>query len=662
MHLHAVDWAILAIYLVAMIAIGFKYAKRAESSVEEFFVSGRNLPWWLAGTSMVATTFSADTPLVIGGWVRDFGIWKNWAWWCYAVSGLLTAFLFARYWRRLGVLTSAELAERRYGGKEAGVLRGLFAFFQAGVYNVCVLAWVLLAAYKIMDVLFGVDRATAIAAACAITLFYSLLSGFWGVVVTDTVQFVIAILGAITLAVIAWSEIGGTSAIRDAVASGVVNADSLRFLPVGGAESLFDPSFFTPAVAMVCVYLGVSWWAAESVDGGSYIIQRIVACRDERHGMLAQLWYNVAHHALRPWPWILVAVASLLVFPSREVRAPVDGTVVHRSAEQLRIEGADGAIHEVRLVEDDPIWRAVVLPEIETGARIDVAAGEVIARTDSERAYPAMIAKYLPMGLLGLVLASLLAALMSTIDTHVILASSYVVNDLYRRFLVPVQSDKHYVFVGRIAGIAVMTLGAIVAWQSESISALFFLAMSLLAGIGPAYLLRWIWWRVRARTEIAALVTSFTTTLIVDLNDDRIPLGPLLDANGIVTAEGRLVIVAFTSLTVALLVTWLSPKPDPKSLVRFYETVRPVGFWGPVRALTAARPRPSELRVALVGAAASFAAIFGLLFGVGHWLFHGAAQAVIPLVISGVGAFVASRCVRALAHPPRSDASLGGAA
>jgi SSS family solute:Na+ symporter len=662
MHLHAIDWAILAIYLVAMIAIGFKYAKRAESSVEEFFVSGRNLPWWLAGTSMVATTFSADTPLVIGGWVRDFGIWKNWAWWCYAVSGLITAFLFARYWRRLGVLTTAELAERRYGGREAGVLRGLFAFFQAGVYNVCVLAWVLLAAYKIMDVLFGVDRATAIAAACAITLFYSLLSGFWGVVVTDFVQFLVAISGAICLAVITWSEIGGAPAVRDAVAAGTVNGDLLHFLPRPGGESILDPAFFTPAVAMVCVYLGVSWWAAESVDGGSYIIQRIVACRNERHGMLAQLWYNVAHHALRPWPWILVAVASLLVFPSREVQAPVSGTVVHRSVEHLRIESDDGAIHEVKLAENEPIWRAVVLPEIATGAQKRVEAGQVIARTDSERAYPAMIAKYLPVGLLGLVLASLLAALMSTIDTHVILASSYVVNDLYRRFLVPVQSDKHYVFVGRIAGIAVMTLGALVAWQSESISALFFLATSLLAGIGPAYLLRWIWWRVRARAEIAALLTSSATTAFVEWNDDRLPLGPLLDSSGLVTAEGRLVVVAAASLLVALLVTWLSPKPDPKSLVTFYETVRPIGFWGPVRALTAARPRASELRFALTGAAASFVAIFGLLFGVGHWIFHEPSQAIAPLVLSGLSAFVASRCVRALTSDPGRPRAAGGAA
>lgn len=652
MHLHAIDWAILAIYLISMIWIGFKYAKRAESSVEEYFVSGRNLPWWLAGTSMVATTFSADTPLVIGGWVRDYGIWKNWAWWCYAVSGLLTAFIFARYWRRLGVLTTAELAEHRYGGREAKILRGLFAFFQAGVYNVCVLAWVLLATFKITDVLFEIDRATAIAAACSITLFYSLLSGFWGVVVTDTVQFFVGMTGAIVLAFVAWNAVGGIEAINAGAASGVFDPSLLRFTPPAGPGGIFDASFYTPAVAAFCVYLGFTWWAAESVDGGSYIIQRIVACRDERHGMLAQLWYNVAHHSLRPWPWILVAIASLLVFPSGEIKAPVSGKIVDIAHDHVRIETTDGFPHDVSLSVSDPLWLAVVDAPIESGTKKEVIAGEVIARTDSERAYPTMIAKFLPIGLLGLVLASLLAALMSTIDTHVILASSYVVNDLYRRFLVPVQSDKHYVFVGRIAGIVVMMLGAAVAWQANSIGELFFLAMSLLAGIGPAYVLRWTWWRVRARTEIAALISSFTTTWVVNHNSTFFAIGPFADATGSVTPEGRLVIVALTSLIVALIVTWCSARPDPKGLVTFYEKVRPIGFWAPVRALTASRPRPSEMAIALIGAASSFCAIFGLLFGVGHWIFHDSGQAVLPLLASAAGAYCASRCVKALTIAP----------
>lgn len=646
MVLHVIDWVVLLAYTALMVWIGFRYTQKAQSSVEEFYASGRNLTWWLAGTSMVATTFSADTPLVIGAWVRDHGIWKNWLWWCYAVSGLLTAFLFARYWRRLGVLTSVELAEHRYGGREASLLRGMFAFFQAGISNVCVLSWVLIAAYKILGVMFGVDRLPAITIACIVTLVYSLASGFWGVVVTDFWQFLIAIIGAIALAVFAWQGIGGGEGLSAAIARGDITATQLSFLPPAGPGSFFDASFWTPAIAVTAVYFGVSWWAAESVDGGSYIIQRIVACKDERHGVLAQLWFNVAHHAIRPWPWIVVALASLIVFKPIEVTSPVDGTIVSVSQEHVEIRDSANQLVAVPIARPGEVWTPLPLNSLDENEA--VKAGQVIGRTDSERAYPAMIVRYMPPGWLGLVLAALLAALMSTIDTHVILASSYVVNDLYRRFVAPDRTDRHYVFVGRVAGVVVMILASIVAWRSDSIGDLFQHLLALLAGIGPAYVMRWTWWRVTARTEIAALLTSAISSALYKHFEDRIPLPLWLDGDGILTAEGRLMLVAFTSMLVATLVTLLSKRPDPRSLVKFYEAVRPIGAWGPVKELTTARPQRGEFGIAILGTVTSFATIFGLLFGVGNILLGSLGDGIPGLLIAAVAGAVAWYCVNRL--------------
>ena len=643
MHLALLDWLIVAGYVVFALAVGLRLSRRASSSTDEFFVSGRTLPWWLAGTSMVATTFAVDTPLVITGWVRDFGIWKNWLWWCFAISSLLGVFVFARLWRRSGVLTKAELAELRYGGAGARALRASLGFLHAGVTNTITLCWVLLAAAKIADVLFQIDKAWALAIGCAIALSYSLLAGFWGVVLTDLVQFVMAMVGALALATISWQAIGGLEGLT---ASSALTADTLRFVPMPGSGSPWAISFWTTPVAILAVNLGIGWWATEWVDGDAVVVQRVAASRDDRQGSLAVLWYAVAHYGLRPWPWILVALASLVILPTLHVQSPVDG-VVH-SVDRQRVvitPAAGGAPVEVSLRPAGSADDWYPLPTAGLVAGAELSQAQSLARTDSERAYVVMMLRYLPAGLLGLVVASLLAAFMSTIDTHVNLASSFFVNDLYRRFLQPHAAEGHYVLVARIAGLGVMTVAALLAYSADSISDLFTFLLAFLGGVGPVYVLRWLWWRVRASTEITAMVASALTTILV--SGLRIPwrLGPL-SPDGELLHEARLLIVVAVSMTAALASMWLTRDPDPRSLVTFYERVRPVGWWAPVRALAApAEAGPSSFR-SVLGVFSGLALIYGALFGVGHLLLGSREGVVLGAAAFVVGAIGVTTVLR----------------
>ncbi|NQY92081.1 MAG: sodium:proline symporter, partial [Deltaproteobacteria bacterium] len=469
MQMNPLDLAILGLYVAFAIGVGFFLRHRASKNADQFFLAGRKLPWWVVGTSMVATTFAADTPLVITGWVRDGGIWKNWLWWCFAVGGMLTVFLFSRYWRRLGVMTQAEFAELRYGGHGATALRGALGFFHSFLTNPIVLCWVLLAAAKISDVLFDLDKTTSLGIACAICLSYSLMSGFWGVAVTDLVQFCLAMIGAIALAVITWNAVGGQSEILGQLAGkGGLSGEILGFLPSPGSGSWTELSFWTTPLAAVAVYLGVSWWATAGIDGGTVVVQRIAASKSPAHGSVGTLWYNIANYALRPWMWIAVALASLLVVPHGDpVVSPVDGQVLEISDSADRIIIADAAGQKTEVVLESPEGWAGVLPLIKVAEQDEVKKDTVIAKTDSEKAYVVMMVRYLPVGLLGLVVASLLAAFMSTIDTHVNLASSYYVNDLHRRFFARKRKPEYYVKVARIASVVFLIEGALLASVSN---------------------------------------------------------------------------------------------------------------------------------------------------------------------------------------------------
>ena len=643
MALAPLDWIIIGGYVVFALAVGIAYAKKAGEDVDQYFLSGRSLPWWIAGTSMVATSFAADTPLVITGWVRDFGIWKNWLWWCYCGGSMAGVFLFARWWRRGGVMTKAELAELRYGGDQAALLRGTLGVMHAGFTNTITLCWVLLAAAKIMDVLLGIDQTFAVAVACAVALVYSLLAGFWGVVVTDLVQFVMAIVGAVALAWMSWSAVGGTAGLSEAAAAGApFTRNTLEMFPHAGEGSIFDASFWTVPFAALCVYLGVSWWAVENVDGASVAVQRIAASRDERQGVLALLWFNISHYALRPWPWIMVALASLIVLPPIEVSSPVDGRVTELAPSLVVVEDLEGARHELAIpAESDDGW--VASPVVSEGT--EVSAGATVAKTDSERAYVVMMRRYLPVGLLGLVVASLLAAFMSTIDTHVNLAASFFVNDLYRRFFKPDGSAEHYVSVARYASAGVLLLAGLMASISSSISDLFLFFLAFLGGVGPVYVLRWLWWRVQASTEITAMVASACATIFLTFAPIHWELGPFSES-GALLAEGRLCLVVLTSMAAALVSLALVERPDPSTLVEFYRKVRPAGWWGPVAALAPEVKPPREGLNALLGIVGGVAMVFGLMLGLGYLLLGDTQHTLIATGVAVVGTVCALGALR----------------
>lgn len=650
--LHWIDWAILVVYFAAMQWIGVRYAARASKSLDEYFLSGRSLPWWIAGTSMVATSFSADTPLLISGWVRDFGIWKNWAWWCYAISGSLQVFLFARWWRRAGVMTKAELVELRYGGAESRILRGLLGGVHALVLNTLIMAWVMLAAAKIASALFAVPDWVSLTIASVLAVSYSITAGLWGVVVTDVVQFALAMLGAAVLGWIAWGEIGGSAGALAAVADGRFSGEMLRFFPAPGAGGPGSAAFWTSSFTALAVYLGVSWWAVENVDGAGAAVQRIAASKSERDGLLATLWFQVTHYALRPWFWIVVGLASVLILPTIELTASEAGRVSALEERTLVLAHADG--HETRVALDAAPASADWQPRAEVRVGDEVVAGQRLARTDPELAYVVMLKRYLPIGLLGLVIASLVAAFMSTIDTHANLAASYFVNDVYRRFLAPAAELRHLLLVSRFASGSALLLAALIALVSDSIRDLFTLFLALLGGVGPVYLLRWVWWRVRASTELTAMLASIGATLFTKFAGPEGPflftwqLGPLAP-DGALSDEGRLVVVVSASILCALASLLLTRAPDPRALVEFYRRVRPIGAWGPVRALCPDVAPHGDLGPCLLGALAGIALTYGLLLVPGYFLLERWAALVVALGVAAAGVVGVAWALRRLA-------------
>lgn len=669
-------WIVAGLYVALALAVGAALARKAGGSVEEFFLSGRRLPWWAVGTSMVATTFASDTPLVITGWVRDTGIWQNWQWWCLAGGGMLTTFLFARYWRRGQVMTTAELAELRYGGGDAKLLRFVQGVFQAGLTNTIVLCWVILAAAKILGALFEADKVVAVTIASVLALAYSTMAGFWAVVVTDVVQFVMAMVGSVALAIAVWNGIGGVEAVQEAMAAGSIRPEQLAFFPPAGPGSWTEMSFWTVPLVTACVFLGVQWWATDQVDGGGHAVQRISAARTERDGLLGSLWYNVAHYALRPWPWILVAVGSLVVLSPLEATSPIEGTVQALDLESGRAliqPGPDYAPVEIDLFEGtEADWRPS-LARVRVGDVIE--PGAVLAVSDPEAAYVTMARRYLTNPwMLGILVASLLAAFMSTVDTHTNLAASFFVNDLYRRFFRKHAADRHYVFVARLASVAALALGATLAWANDRISDLYTFFLAFLSGVGPVYVLRWLWWRVRATTEIVAMISSalaasaltFGPKVAAGLSswspsfawlapwsEVTWELGPLSEA-GQLTVAGRLILVVAFSTTLALVVTLILPRPNAERLVGFYRRVRPLGWWEPVRVLCPEAEPASDGRAVRRGVVGGLLTTYGLLFAIGSVLFEqGTVQAVTWTALAGLGAVLVTISLFQLEGAPR---------
>ncbi len=569
MQLNYIDFIVIALYFLFNLGVGFYLRKRATQSVSDFFISGRNVSWWLAGTSMVATTFAADTPLVVSGLVARNGIAGNWIWWSMAFSGILTVFFYAKLWRRAGVLTDVEFAEIRYSGKPAAFLRVFRAAYLGLPINLIIMGWVNLAIVKIMMLVLGINKVEALAIAIGImfiTASISTLSGLWGVLWTDLFQFVLKMGMVILLAVFAVNATGGMGSLLTQLHAVDKSRDSTSSIlaMVPNLNSTWMPmiTFF--------VFIAVNWWASwypgAEPGGGGYVAQRIFSAKNEKHSLLATLWFNIAHYALRPWPWILVALVAV-----------------------------------VRL-QHDPKFLA-----------------------DPETGYIRIMISDLPSYLRGLMIAAFAAAYMSTIGTQLNWGASYLVNDVYRRYI-KTKPEKHYVNFSQIVTMVLMILSAIVTFYMDSIASAWQFLMAIGAGTGLVYILRWFWWRINAWSEISAMIAAFTISLTLqfgfhfDENDPR-QFAYLL-----------LITVAFTT-AIWVTVTFLtSPEPDEK-LLSFYRRVRPnARFWKPIAKQATDIAPVKDGILNLINWISGVAMIYSFLFGLGQIILGSMMLGIIFLI------------------------------
>ena len=604
LELTALDWSVLVLFLLASLGVGVWFTRRAGKSLADYFLSGRDLPWWALGTSMIATSFASDTPLIVTGFVINNGTAQNWTWWNFLVGGTLTVFVFSRWWRRAELTTEVELIALRYDGKAAALLRGFKALYLGLLLNALVFGWVTKAMVKVLRVVLPdhgllANESFTMGLLVAITLVYTALSGLWGVVATDVLQFVVAMVGAVVVAWLGVAECGGMAPMLERVRALEAGSgrDFLALLPSGGDA----------IVALLVVPLAVQWWAVyypgSEPGGGGYVAQRMFAAKDERHARGGTLWYIVVHYALRPWPWIVTGLAALVLRPAFAGLAD-DGTPL--------LDAAGGAVGGALL--------------------------------DAESAYPWMF-RLLPSGLLGLVVASFFAAYMSTITSLLNLSASYLVND----FWLPLQERRRRaaglppiagetpgsVAIARLAVAIVAAAGIAVTLSLDHAATGWSLVWEFTAGTGLVLLARWLWWRVNAWSEIAALAASIATSSLLQI-----------DAVGAHVASGwprMVLVVAITS--VAWIAVTLATKPcSTTHLVRFFARVRPGGAWGPVAA-AAGRPTAS-LRSDLLLWAASSAGAYGLLFACGHALFGRGGSAIAAGAVALLAGWVVVRGLR----------------
>jgi Na+/proline symporter len=578
MELIALDWLVVLGYGVVVIAVGLAVSRRAGRGLKEFFLSGRTLPWWLLGISLVATTFSTDTPNLVTDLVRTEGVSQNWVWWAFLITGMCTVFFYARLWRRSGALTDIAFYELRYSGRPAAFLRGFRALYLGVFFNVMIMASVNLAAIKIGGVLLGVDKYTAVFVGGAATALYAASAGLRGVVLTDMIQFVLAMIGAIAAAHFALSlpEVGGLS--------GLISHPAVA----GRIELLPDFASWETAAAVFIVPIAVQWWSTwypgAEPGGGGYVAQRMLAARNERESLLSTLLFNILHYGLRPWPWILVALASLVVYP-------------------------DLASITARFPHLDP------------------------SIVGHDLAYPAMLV-YLPHGLLGLMVASLAAAYMSTISTHLNWGSSYVVDDFYRRFVAPEKSERHYVLIARISTVALVFFAAGVSLWLEHAFQAFQILLQIGAGTGLIYLLRWYWWRVNAWSEISGMIISFMVAVYLQLVHPALGFTPLAPTTGLVLG------VAITTAG-WISVTFLTPPTAPQTLRAFYERIQPLGpgWRAAVGDAVDERTEHGGLTAAFLAWFLGCVCVYSALFATGALLYGRWAPGVVyatACVVSGV--------------------------
>ena len=567
------DWLVIAIYLLGTLAIGVYFSRRGARSFVDFFVGGRALPWWLAGTSMAATTFSVDTPLYVTGLVARRGIAGNWEWWAFAISHVLMIYLFARLWRRSEIVTDIELTEIRYGGTPAALLRATRAFIFAVPINCIGMGYAMLAMRKVIESLGiwgampfelpGEPRLWIVVGISILVLIYAGLAGLWGVVATDFIQFLLALAGALLVMGFALPDVGGIAGIKLTLLERGLG-DRLDFMPWSQAARLSMTTFLA--------YIGIQWWAFRNSDGGGMFIQRFVSSRTETDAARAAWLFNILHYVVRTWPWIIVALVALILYP---------------------------------------------------------------ALSDPEIGYIRLMLDYLPAGLLGLVVASFLAAFMSTVSTQINWGASYIVNDLYDRWVRPEAGDSERVWVGRLASVGIVALAATAAFFAQDIGTVFRFMIAIGTGPGAVLILRWFWWRVNALAELAAMVAGILIALL-----------SYLPAFAGIEFGARLAVTAFGAAAVWVPAMFLTPPESEATLERFYRRTRPGGpGWSRQRRATGLEPL-QDLGGAIIAGALGIVALLALMFALG-WLVLGRPAWGIPALAlaaaAGVGLRVTSR-------------------
>ncbi len=584
MNLSSLDLAIIIIFFVVFLVIGVLVSKKAGSSSKEFFLSGRNMPWWLLGISMVATTFSADTPNLVSDIVRQNGVAGNWVWWAFLITGMLTVFVYAKLWRKSGVLTDLEFYEKRYSGKEAAFLRGFRAIYLGVFFNIMIMASVCLAAIKIGEVMFDLEPWKTVVYASLITVAYSSLGGLRGVILTDFLQFIVAMVGSIAAAIyiINLPEIGGLTALieRPEIAS------KLSLIPDISDRELF--------ISLLVIPIAVQWWSVwypgSEPGGGGYIAQRMLSAKNEKNAVSATLLFNITHYALRPWPWILIALASIVVYPDL---ASIQTAFPNISPDKL----------------------------------------------GNDLGYSAMLLT-LPKGLLGIVVASLIAAFMSTISTHLNWGSSYVVFDFYQRFVKPKASDKELVRVGRISTVGLMIFAGLFALVLTNAYQAFQILLSIGAGTGLIFILRWFWWRINAYSEITGMVVSFIVALV--LNVERISPAFLFE----LPSEYKLLLSVGITTVAWVAVTFMTKPTDHKTLASFFNLVKPYGNgWNKFKQIAKTenidlKEGTGRLSIDILAMFLGIIIVYSALFSTGMFIYGNMTNGVILLSVTLVSSIL----------------------